>query len=361
LTQAGLPSGLTVNYHYDGLGRRIQRTTSAGANQRYVYDGRDVLIDLNSDWSVATTYLNDLGIDNHLRQTSSTSGVAYFVADHLGSTRALTDDSGNVLEQLNYDSFGNSTGSNYTRYTYTGREFDSDTGLDYYRARFYDPQIGRFISEDPAGFRGSSNWYSYVANEPTNSTDPMGLWETRAHNYILDEAFKNCLSKVQIEKLKEASADVDGPVGQLEGNAYQHGMRGGSGQSEAEARRLAAKYISDHEKSARSFESDGCKIGYENINLWAISEIGHALHTIMDETSPAHEGFQVWHGPPYPTGIVALDAVNYTRWYRNVLAPHEAKETLDVLQHDNARFQLVKKLVREEFEKTFGECGCCTD
>jgi RHS repeat-associated protein len=144
-----------VNYKYDGLGRRIQRTTSAGANERYVYDGHDVLIDLNADWSVATTYLNDLGIDNHLRQTSATSGVSYFLADHLGSTAALTDATGNILEQTTYDSFGNSAGSARTRYAFTGRERDPDTGILYYRPRFYDPQIGRFLSEDPLGWLGN--------------------------------------------------------------------------------------------------------------------------------------------------------------------------------------------------------------
>jgi YD repeat-containing protein len=86
LTQVTLPNALTVNYKYDGLGRRIQRTTSGGANERYVFDGNDALIDLNSDWSVATTYFNDRGIDNHLRQTNSATGVSYFLADHLGST-----------------------------------------------------------------------------------------------------------------------------------------------------------------------------------------------------------------------------------------------------------------------------------
>ena len=145
LTQVTKPSGPTVNYKYDGLGRRTQRTTSGGANERYVYDGADALIDLNADWSVATTYFNGPGIDNHLRQTSSTAGVSYFLADHLGSTSALTDAGGNLVETNNYDSFGNSTGSTRTRYGYTGRERDPDTGQLYYRARFYDPQDGRIL------------------------------------------------------------------------------------------------------------------------------------------------------------------------------------------------------------------------
>jgi YD repeat-containing protein len=150
LTQVSLPGGLIVNYKYDGLRRRIQRTSNAGANERYVYDGQDVLLDLNADWSVASTYLNGPGIDNHLRQASGTTGVSYYLIDHQGSTAGLTDATGNVVEQLVYDSFGNSLGSTRTRYTYTGRDRDPDTALLYLRARVYDPDAGRFISEGPS-------------------------------------------------------------------------------------------------------------------------------------------------------------------------------------------------------------------
>jgi RHS repeat-associated protein len=175
LTQVALPNSLTVNYKYDGLGRRIQRTTSAGANERYIYDKDDVLIDLNADWSVSTTYLNDLRVDGHVRQTSSATGVTYFLADHLSSTVSLTDSSGSLLEQNAYDSFGNGTGSGRTRYGYTGRERDPDTGMLHYRARFYDPQNGRFVSEDPIGFNAGVNFYAYVSNNPVAWTDALGL------------------------------------------------------------------------------------------------------------------------------------------------------------------------------------------
>ncbi len=178
LTQVSLPGGLTINYKYDALGRRIQRTTSAGADERFVYDGHDVLLDLNSSLAITTSYLNGPGIDNHLRQTNTTTGVSYFLTDHLGTTTALTDGSGTVVEALNYDSFGNNAGSARTRYTYTGRERDADTGLLYYRARFYDPQLGRFISEDPIGLHGGINSYAYVGNSPVNYVDPLGLQRT---------------------------------------------------------------------------------------------------------------------------------------------------------------------------------------
>jgi len=174
LTQVAPPNGVTVNYKYDGLGRRIQRTSSAGANERYVFDGEDVLIDLNADWSVATTYLNDLGVDRHLRQSNSTTGVSYFLTDHLRSTSALTDATGNLIEQISYDSFGNSAGSARTRYGFTGRERDPDTGLTFSRARWYDPELGRFMSQDPIRFLGGINWYEYVDNNPLSWIDPFG-------------------------------------------------------------------------------------------------------------------------------------------------------------------------------------------
>jgi len=175
LKQVVLPGGLTVSYKYDALGRRIQRTTSTGADERFVYDGQDVLLDLNSSLAVVTSYINGLGIDDHLRQTNTTTGVSYFLTDHLGTTTTLTDGSGNVVETLAYDSFGNNAGSTRTRYTYTGRERDADTGLLYYRARVYDPQLGRFISEDPIGLADGINPFAYVRNNPAGYTDPSGL------------------------------------------------------------------------------------------------------------------------------------------------------------------------------------------
>jgi RHS repeat-associated protein len=133
-----------------------------------------VLLDLNADWSVATTYLNAPGVDNHLRQTSTVNGISYYLTDHLGSTDGLTDVAGNIIEQTSYDSFGNSGGSVRTRYTYSGRERDPDTGLLYYRARFYDPQVGRFLSEDPLGLSAGPNPYEYGFDNPLRYVDPTG-------------------------------------------------------------------------------------------------------------------------------------------------------------------------------------------
>lgn len=177
LKQVTLPSGTTVSYKYDALGRRIQRIPSTGVSTNFVYDGQDVLKDLNSDGSTID-YLNGLGIDNKLRLTDSrliATGPLYFLQDHLGSTTALTNSLGVSVTQVSYDAFGNSSGNSFTRYDYTGRERDADTGLLDYRARWYDPQAGRFISEDPMGIAAGLNEYTYVENQPTVEVDPSGL------------------------------------------------------------------------------------------------------------------------------------------------------------------------------------------
>jgi RHS repeat-associated protein len=103
----------------------------------------------------------------------------YYHFDGLGSVIGMTDISGNIVQAYEYDSFGNIVSvvnQNFTQpYTYTSREYDSETGLYYYRARYYDAKTGRFISEDPIGLAGGDiNFYVYVFNSPLNLTDPDG-------------------------------------------------------------------------------------------------------------------------------------------------------------------------------------------
>jgi len=103
-------------------------------------------------------------------------GTRNFVTDALGSTLALADATGNLPTQYTFEPFGNTTiaGSSTTNsFAYTGRELDA-TGLYFYRARYYNPQLNRFISEDPIGLTGGINIYAYVGNRPTTFVDPLG-------------------------------------------------------------------------------------------------------------------------------------------------------------------------------------------
>ncbi|MGI8836313.1 MAG: Ig-like domain-containing protein [Pyrinomonadaceae bacterium] len=184
LIQVVMPTSGSVSYKYDAFGRRIQRTPSSGASTNFIYDGQDVVKDINSN-GAPVEYLNGPGIDNKIRQKgSSNSTTYYFSRDHLGSTTALTSTTGKLVERQTYDAYGNSNGSTRTRYGYTGRERDALTGLLYYRARFYDSQLGRFISEDPIGLASGINSFAYVSNNPQNATDPTGLFDIDVHYYL---------------------------------------------------------------------------------------------------------------------------------------------------------------------------------
>jgi RHS repeat-associated protein len=165
---------------------------------------------LDNNDGAQTKYLNGLGIDNKLRMQSGET-VNYFLADHLGSTVGLTDITGNLTSQANYDSFGNQTGNLGSRYGFTGRERDDATALMYYRARWYDPKIGRFISEDPIGLAGGINQFSYVGNNPVNATDPFGLYEKDVHfllTYYLAQK-TGCFSNHEARLVAAANQGTD--------------------------------------------------------------------------------------------------------------------------------------------------------
>ena len=169
-------TGGTVNFTYDPFGRRIRKAFGSAATI-YAYDGDNVIEELDSSGNVTTRYTQGAEIDEPLA-IASAGGTYYYHADGLGSITSLTDASGQLAASYVYDSFGKltaSTGTITNPFQYTGREFDSETGLYYYRARYYDPAAGRFISEDPARFVGGVNAYPYVYNDPVDLADPMGL------------------------------------------------------------------------------------------------------------------------------------------------------------------------------------------
>ncbi len=172
LIKAVLPNSQEITFGYDALGRRSSRTV-AGVTTSFLYDDADVVIDKGSDGSLVV-YLNGPGIDDKLRQTSNTALTLYFLQDHLGSTSALTNGTGDLLEHMRYETFGENSGSALTRYGFTGRERDSQLGLLYYRARWYDPTAGRFLTEDPIGLAGGVNLYAYAGLNPISFSDPEG-------------------------------------------------------------------------------------------------------------------------------------------------------------------------------------------
>jgi len=166
---------LSASFEYDALGRRTGKTIN-GRTFQYVYDGLDIVQEIeNSVPSV--NYIRTLNIDEPLARIQSNGIVRYYQADALGSIIDLTDQNGTVKTTYTYDPFGKVIVSGETSdnpFQYTGRENDG-TGLYYYRARYYNAELQRFISEDPIGLSGGINKYAYVGNQPINKIDPHGL------------------------------------------------------------------------------------------------------------------------------------------------------------------------------------------
>jgi len=126
------------------------------------------------------------------------ANVYYYHADGLGSVVALTDFSEATVEGYNYDTFGNVErfgNAVQNTYGFTGREYDLETGLYYYRVRYYDPETGRFISKDPIGFAGGDvNLYNYVLGDPINWGDPTGLAVIYGNIVVTNEKVRNVLT-----------------------------------------------------------------------------------------------------------------------------------------------------------------------
>lgn len=178
---------MQATYSYDALNRRIgTRVDSDGAGPGspiqtwMVDDGVNSYADFNGSGNVTVRYLYGQAVDQLLARTDSGGTTAWYLTDKLGTVRDITNTSGTVIDHLAYDSFGKVTNetspSNGDRFKFTGREYDAETGLLYYRARYYDVVIGRFVSQDPKSFAaGDPNLYRYVGNGPTIATDPSGL------------------------------------------------------------------------------------------------------------------------------------------------------------------------------------------
>ena len=190
LNKVTMPDGTISEYKYDALWRRIEKKITPsplvgeGGGEgiiaaRYLYDGLNMLAEYEDNNVLKTKYTHNRAIDDPLAMERNGQSY-YYHKDALGSITTITDDQVNLVQWYQYDSFGKITDRMNPLfkqpYVFTGREYDEETGLYNYRFRYYDPEMGRFISEDPIGFKkGSINLFAYVSNNPVNKIDPLGL------------------------------------------------------------------------------------------------------------------------------------------------------------------------------------------
>ncbi|WP_413788523.1 MULTISPECIES: RHS repeat-associated core domain-containing protein [unclassified Methanoculleus] len=171
LAGVSLPGGTSVEFAYDGDGNRLSKSVTSGTTTegtQYVWDVNNGLPQVLTETDGQGTARSLYGLQR-ISTTDPLGGQIYYHYDGLGSVRGLSDGSGTTVTTYSYDAFGEPdliTGQVDNNFLFTGEQMDAETGLLYLRARYYDPETGRFISKDPfAGFDTvppSLNRYAYV-------------------------------------------------------------------------------------------------------------------------------------------------------------------------------------------------------
>ncbi len=173
----GLTEGVSV-YTYNPAGQRTSKTVN-GVTTKYLWNTRNQLIaEYDGEDQLLATYTYGPGLQTLLSVKRGDSQFIYH-RDHLHSVIQITDAAGVVVNEYQYDSFGRVISAREgipNPFLYTGAQYDPETGLYYMKKRYYDPQLGRFLQEDPMFNLSGYNFYRYVKNNPMNRTDPEGTF-----------------------------------------------------------------------------------------------------------------------------------------------------------------------------------------
>ena len=174
----GVTLTMQADYSYDGLDRRIGIFVD-GDTTLYAYDGANFIGEYDETHTPVASYTNGSGIDQPFKVTINSLNY-YFHSDRLGTIRSLTDNLGDNVQRYEYDAFGNIinslSDSYFSPYAFTGREWDEEIETYYYRVRYYNSRIGKFLGNDPIGFKSGLNQSAYTKNNPVYFIDPYGLY-----------------------------------------------------------------------------------------------------------------------------------------------------------------------------------------
>lgn len=167
-------TGTSLAFKYDPFGRQVEKSVGA-TKTRFYYSGLQRLGDYSSAGALQTRYVYGLALDEVMLQVTSAGVKSYFHHNHQGSVIAKTNASGSVLNRYAYSPFGESAALTGTTHGFNGQRVDSESGLYFYKTRYFSPKTGRFLEPDKVGYLGGFNLYAYVNNSPLNFIDPLGF------------------------------------------------------------------------------------------------------------------------------------------------------------------------------------------
>ena len=205
---------ITAEYAYNPDGLRIAKTVN-GVKVKHIWYGSQLALEVDDDGLVVAKYIRGI---NLIAAEDGAGARKYYLYNGHGDVIQLTDTSGNVIKNYDYDAFGNELNidnMDTNPFRYCGEYFDKETGTIYLRARYYDPTIGRFGSEDPV--RAVLNYYTYCSNNPINHTDSTGLDEL-LDDYINKNYSGNITATICVRRPVANSRDVGAAIQKPNGN-----------------------------------------------------------------------------------------------------------------------------------------------
>ena len=253
--------GTVTTYGYYADDMRKSKKTGDSAEITQIWSDDDIALELESE-EVKSRYVYGENL------ICSTYG--WYLYNAHGDVTALTANNGTVTKNYEYNSFGVQKSAtddgDENPYRYSGEYYDTESGYTYLQARYYDPNTGRFISEDPA--MDGENWYVYCGNDPVNMVDPTGMWSKNIHKKMSTKALK------AIEQLMEWT-DGEVPESLLLGSTYPDRIKKYQKLHKWHGHKGYVKVKNNQLKKA-------VKAWMNNKKKKAYRELGKGLHSIQD-------------------------------------------------------------------------------
>jgi RHS repeat-associated protein len=285
--------GKTITYKHNAIGNRVAKLVDGVIIEKYLWLNKTTLAAVyDNDDNLVQRF--EYGIGNTPVSFTQDGNKYYITSDHLGSPRAISDDSGNILKAIDYDSFGNViSDTNPTLeipFGFAGGLHDKDTNLIRFGYRDFDPETGRWTARDPIGFAGGdTNLYGYVASDPVNFVDPTGEVAVvgAVIGFVLELGVQLTINDGDINKVDWGDVAVSTLIGFVAPGALQVGKgvyKSAKTAKELQMQKDRAKKISKQKKLADKVLEHKESIKKALLTLAAYNALKYVGKQVVDYT-----------------------------------------------------------------------------